>query len=181
MKKKNILGEYSLSLKKHYFFFQTDFGQGYWEHGESISKKNVKSYFRDEFQLNIGKNEDSSPTDLKRKLIRRVNLYVTAHDDSCFDPCYGQPDNADRLNCSAENCSPLRSKDVEVTIMCKNCDNLTQSYLKETKQLKQGIGNIEEVASENVFVFNVPPGLYEIQCKPKSDNGKYTQVDPYLR
>ena len=73
-----------------------------------ILNKIVRNYYSDKFYIDVGDPLDSDginkvETKLMRRLVRKVNLYVSVHDDSCFNWCGKGED--DRIKCKEENCN----------------------------------------------------------------------------
>ena len=79
------------------------------EKGKQIVNRILKNYYTDKFHIDVGgdpMDEYGNPTkvntNLTRRLVRKVNIYVSVHDDSCFNYC--DEDAEARQKCKNENC-----------------------------------------------------------------------------
>ena len=138
--------------------------------------KDVKNYYRDQYHIEVGdpyeeytQENKTIPASLTRLLVRKVNIYVSVYDDTCFNFCNGTTKDALR-RCSDNNCSPMAKDSIKVTVECDTCERqLEDAFSPNTSpksiQTKDGFGNVSNIPSgNNMYLYVRVPGMYHIRC-----------------
>merc|ERR1719233_1730513 len=84
---------------------------GYWDDGQTVEGKEVRSYFKDTEEFPVGdpyenyyQHNMTIPTNIDHHCVPRINVFVQVYDDKCFNLCkdINKPDN-----CGQSSCKPL--------------------------------------------------------------------------